>query len=141
MFFLIAAAVHPCFILNWLREKCKKDLVKRQLKCFVANSIASPLLEHPAVPLDDFLNFPPPTQVQPKNPVDEFLSNPSTSLDVLDQFPVIKDLFIKHNTPIPSSAPVERLFSQAALVLTVPRNSLRDDLLEILVLLKIHKKI
>ena len=60
---------------------------------------------------------------------------------MLDKYPQIKDLFIKFNTTIPTSAPVERLFSQAALVLTVRRNRLHDRLLEILVLLKIHKKL
>ena len=44
---------------------------------------------------------------------------------------------MKYNTSIPTSAPVERLFSQDALVLTVRRNRLSDLLLEMLILLKI----
>ncbi len=60
---------------------------------------------------------------------------------MLDRYPQIKKLFINFNTPIPSSAPVERLFSQAAIVLTASHNRLSDQLLEILVLLKIALKV
>lgn len=52
----------------------------------------------------------------------------------------IKKLFIKYNAAIPSSARVERLFGQAALVLTVRRNRLSDIILEMLILLKISFK-
>ena len=76
-----------------------------------------------------------------KDELGEFLSSRITDLSVLYMYPTIKEAFIKHNTPIASSAPVERLFSQDALVLTCKRNSLSDDLLEILILLKIHFKL
>lgn len=44
-----------------------------------------------------------------------FLSSPrsSTERDLfqLNQHPIVRQIFIKYNTPITSSAPVERLFS------------------------------
>ena len=47
-------------------------------------------------------------------------------LSVLISIQQFKEFFIKFNTPIPSSTPVERLFSQAALVLTIRKNQLSD---------------
>ena len=63
------------------------------------------------------------------------------SLSALSVYPQIKVLFMKYNTSIPSSAPVERLFSQAAIVLTVRKNRLKDLMLEMLILLKIHLRL
>ena len=46
------------------------------------------------------------------------------------------DLFIKYNTPLPSSAAVERLFSTAGDVLRAKRSSLDEVNFEELVFLK-----
>ena len=51
--------------------------------------------------------------------VDFYLRDKDISIDMLNKYPQIKQLFLKYNTTIPTSAPVERLFSQAARVLTV----------------------
>jgi len=47
-------------------------------------------------------------------------------------------VFVKYHTSVPSSAPVERLFSQAGLILTPRRNELSDESFE--TLLKKNKK-
>jgi len=52
---------------------------------------------------------------------------------------VIKQLFVRYNTCLPSSAPVERLFSLASLVLTKRRNRLDDKLFETLAMPKVNK--
>lgn len=73
--------------------------------------------------------------------VDMYLRDKDQTIEMLDKYPQIKNLFVKYNTSIPTSAPVERLFSTAAIVLIVRRNRLSDRLLEMLILLKIHLKL
>lgn len=46
-------------------------------------------------------------------------SNAIDNLSELSSFPVVRHLFLKYNTPIPSSAPVERLFSFAGIIFFV----------------------
>jgi len=61
-----------------------------------------------------------------------FLSSTKKDLDILNQYPIIKEVFLKYNTTIPSSAPVERLFSKAIQVLTLRRNKLNDRTFEMI---------
>jgi len=49
---------------------------------------------------------------------------------MLDRHPEVRKLFIKYNIAIASSAPVERLFSTVALVLSKRRNCLSDTFFE-----------
>jgi hypothetical protein len=99
----------------------------------------SPVCEQPPSTSSSWLDFAPRDETKPDE-LDFYLRDPDKNIEMLDRYPQIKQLFIKFNTAIPSSAPVERLFSQAALILTVRRNRLSDSLLEILILLKIAKK-
>lgn len=59
---------------------------------------------------------------------------------MLKQVPNYKENFLKYNTTIPSSAPVERLFSLGGLVLTSKQNRLTDARFEKILLMQYNKK-
>ncbi|KAE9542264.1 hypothetical protein AGLY_003391 [Aphis glycines] len=61
-----------------------------------------------------------------------FLSSTKKDLDILNQYPIVKEVFLKYNTIIPSSAPIERLFSKAIQVLIPMRNRLNDKTVEMI---------
>ncbi|XP_046447601.1 uncharacterized protein LOC124196523 [Daphnia pulex] len=134
--YLIAAYTHPFFKLNWVEDSKDKEDAVSKLKLLLSDA-ESPLSEKSACSTEDFLSFTRSKNSVKPNEVDYFLADNEVSIEMLNRYPQIKNLFIKHNTSIPTSAPVERLFSQAALVLTVRRNKLSDSFLEILILLKI----
>lgn len=57
-------------------------------------------------------------------------------MECLSKYPAVKETFIKFNTPLPSSAPVERLFSYATMVNLPRSHKLSDELFEKRVVLK-----
>ena len=57
----------------------------------------------------------------------------------LDKFPDFKEVLLQYNTPLPSSGPVERLFSSGRQILVPRRNRLSDDMFETMLLLKGNK--
>lgn len=85
----------------------------------------------------DFFNFEaePEESYSAEKEVMNYLSS-AYDLQILHQFANIKKIFLKYNTPTPSSAPVERLFSLGGLVLTPRRNRLSDKRFEMLLLMR-----
>ena len=65
-----------------------------------------------------------------------YIYSKNTNLDMLNNYPIIKMLFIKYNYILPSSAPVERIFSIATNINKPKCNKLNDTNFELLVLLK-----
>jgi len=65
-----------------------------------------------------------------------YLADSDIELDALNRYPLVKKLFLKYNTPLPSSAPTERLFSFGGIVNRARRQKLSNENLEILVLKK-----
>lgn len=69
-----------------------------------------------------------------------YLDDRKTHIHTLNEYPTLKKLSIKFNTCLPSSGPVERLFSFATIIDDPRRNALTDENFEILVLSKANKK-
>ena len=88
---------------------------------------------------DDFFAFEP-------EPIDNYSAEKEVAeylrsgyeLEILNQFPGVRNTYMKYNTPTPSSAPVERLFSLGGLVLTPRRNRLSDRRFEKLLLMRFN---
>ena len=142
----MAAATLPKFKLRWMKEDEQKDRAKMLL---VAECRALPVDEvpdqpPPAVPVagedeGDFFAFAEERrdvlESSPDSEIADYLKS-AYEMNVLNNFPMIKKIFLRLNTPTPSSAPVERLFSLGSLVLTPKRNRLSDARFEKLVLLR-----
>uniref|UniRef100_A0A3Q2V7I1 HAT C-terminal dimerisation domain-containing protein n=1 Tax=Haplochromis burtoni TaxID=8153 RepID=A0A3Q2V7I1_HAPBU len=95
---LLAAATCPKFKLRWLRDECRRLLLQLTTlmcpKCQPAKCFFSAEKE-----VTDYLRS-------------------DYELEILNQFPNLKKMYMKYNSPTPSSAPVERLFSLGGLVLS-----------------------
>lgn len=65
-----------------------------------------------------------------------FCQEPKNDLSILHTYPIIKSAFLKFNTLLPSSAPVERMFSFATMFNIGKFNRLTDENFEKRVLSK-----
>ncbi|XP_071577520.1 uncharacterized protein [Temnothorax nylanderi] len=140
----LAAITHPQFKDRWLACLSDDKIMKVQqlISTAFSDSENNEIPEEP-MELDDFFDFGENTTqranrrsqiftCQGDNTLEilRFLNNPIMTLDILNQFPQVKQLFIKYNTCIPSSAPVERLFSYATMMNIAKYNRLSDDSFE-----------
>lgn len=66
----------------------------------------------------------------------KYFDDKRVDIEMLLSYPTILEVFLKFNTNLPSSAPVERTFSYAGMILGPKRSRLSDELFEALVLLK-----
>lgn len=79
----------------------------------IANDIVQPATE------EDFLFDGDDAEVeQPNTEIDRYLTLFTGDLLILNTMPIIKNIFLKYNTALPSSASVERLFSIAGDICT-----------------------
>ena len=66
----------------------------------------------------------------------KYLADSRHSINSLEDFPGCKNVFLRYNTPLPSSAAVERLFSFAGHIFAPKRKRTSDGLFEDIVFLK-----
>ena len=126
--------------IDWAKPQQESSL-QAQAKQLLADAVKdiSPetLEQHSPPKKKSFLLFP----KVAKCPIDSFLQSETTdTLNVLDGYPALKSIFLRLNSNLPSSAPVERLFSVGGLVFSPKRSKLSDANFESLVLLKYNQK-
>ncbi|KAL7307647.1 hypothetical protein TKK_0000331 [Trichogramma kaykai] len=141
----VAALTHLSFKSTWIKCLSKEAQVKiKNLKADESNEVAlpPPQLENDFYfgtsrepsELDNIISVKTGT-----NTFLRYLSEPTTSnFSYLNNFPSVKQLFLKTNTILPSSAPVKRLFSYAT-ILNLPKfNKLTDEQFERRILAKVN---
>lgn len=141
--FMLATASHPRFKFDWIPAD-DEALASKVRKAFenVLEKNRNSSNQQPAPTNNEEDDLALPSRVsQVLNELDLFLVDKDKSLTCLNKYPAIKEVFLRFDTGIPSSAPVERLFSAGSLILTVRRNRLSDDTFETLLLLKVYKGI
>jgi hypothetical protein len=141
---LATALRHQRFKLNWIPkedEELASD-IRRLLEQKIEKlcPLDSTTNVRAQTETDDLLYIP--SRATPyMNELDLFMVDPDIYLESLHKYPRIKAIFPRFNTALPSSAPVERLFSAGPLILTARRNRLSDEFFETLLILKIHKSV
>lgn len=148
--------VHPEFQLNWIKDPIQERKARRWLGEEFAKFVPRPSMPLPAAdpqpaPAEKsargahVYDFQKPAATVAATPdrandeIDRFFAFPSDDLSCLDKLPTLKKMFIKYNTPIPSSAAVERIFSVGGDLFTKKRAKLGDENFENLILLKFKR--
>ena len=137
------------FKLRWLRDQKKKEMVKGMLAEECHKLIPRPGPVQQAVKMPVSLTTPDSSSCNVQDffcfeEADDtfstveitYLRTAETGMEILKQFPTIKEISLKKNIATPSRAPVERLFSLGSLVLSPKRNKLSVQRFERLLLMR-----
>lgn len=158
---VLASTLHPNIKLKWLSgltshgSNLTVEIVKLFLKAEIDKMIENGEIEINSTPrtvsnnnFDTFFGFDPDesttSQISNRSldlesEIASFLSENTLLNEMSQRFPILWKAFIKFNTALPTSAPVERMFSFASLVNSPKRNRLSDENFEIFVLLKANQ--
>ncbi len=140
---LILSASHPKFKLTWMRneetrQRARQLLIKEVEKNRPTETSTEKTIAEEKE--DDFFSSAKPDSELSSDIVDQFFATKSQSLQTLKIFPEILKVFRKYNTVLPSSAPVERLFSFGGAIFRPNRHRMSDDHFEKQLLLKANRK-
>ncbi|XP_060921536.1 uncharacterized protein zgc:161969 isoform X2 [Labrus mixtus] len=149
----IATATTPQFRLWWMAASEREEMcsllateASQMDPCIITVATASrnsSTIESE----DDFFSYgpvKPAIQIQQRGVMEEvqkYIEGKGKSLECLQDFPRVKQLFLKYNTTLPSTAPVQRLFSQKGNLVTSQRNFLTDDYFERIQLLRYNSNV
>ena len=122
----------------FITEACKAKFDLKQ------NAPTATTQDIPTISDEDFFGYTPGppdgSEINYQNKVRleclEYFQNPNRKIEMLQEYPTVKKMFIRYNTPLPSSGAVERVFNFSGMILTPKRRSISDDLFEKLTLLK-----
>uniref|UniRef100_A0A1A7XMV4 BED-type domain-containing protein n=1 Tax=Iconisemion striatum TaxID=60296 RepID=A0A1A7XMV4_9TELE len=149
----IATATTPQFRLWWMAASEREEMCS--LLATEASQI-DPSEVTPANPTrnlstieseDDFFSYgsaKTTTQNQQRGVMEEirkYVEGTGKSLECLQDFPRVKHLFLKYNTTLPSTAPVQRLFSEKGNLITSQGNLLTDDYFERVQILRYNRNV
>lgn len=144
---LMASAAHPMFRLAYIPTSKKNDVVsnlKAEVKrCQTQNPDDAMTTdgEEPTEDGDEVTGYFPslrPTRVVDE--VDTYLKSTETNLvNVFQNLPMMKAIFLRYNTGFPASAACERLFSVGKDIFRPKRNRLSDANFEKLLLCRVNK--
>ncbi|KAL4098463.1 hypothetical protein QTP88_023069 [Uroleucon formosanum] len=142
----IAAFSHPKLKNKWLncipKSSSRDKLLSIFKKAVTAKSITRTSEENVEIEEDqnDFYDFGPATQNDRTDTSTsaeiEYFEDPRQHFESLNSHPAVKNIFLRYNSPVASSAPVERLFSFATMTNLLKSNRLSDNLFEYKVVLK-----
>ncbi|XP_063220852.1 uncharacterized protein LOC134530157 [Bacillus rossius redtenbacheri] len=142
-----AAGLIPSLKFSWLEGQQKEEAVssfKNEIDAFASGASSASVMTEENVNRDEeaiFLNILT-TSVSPVlEEVNSYLMNSHSDLQCLQHYPILKSAFLKFNTSLPSSAPVERLFSVGKDVFAIKRGNLSDENFKMQLFCKVNYKI
>lgn len=145
----MATTTMPKFRLCWLPVEKKEDMCKTVVQEATSfESRAPPAAEMNSISETDgsdeeFFVFGKKNRADKSTAEEEvrqFLDDTVKTMDSLHAFPLVKQLFMKYNTTLPSSVPVERLFSYRGNVLTSSWSRMSDDHMEQILILRYNRR-
>ena len=143
---ILASLTHPKYKTHWIKDQNdKEDHIKLLRAEVAAMTKQNPKEKYNEKDNDvekgnDFMYFEDDENSYEVDEVQLYLKCQQRDLMSLKQFPTIEKIFRKYNTILPSSAAVERLFSQGKIIFGNKRHKLHDSSAEKQLMLKVNQK-